>query len=186
MQTELREEQTMQVQEEEITVPIVAPDYQTLEGIQKHPLFTLLTGKQQVFVVEYIRSGGDRLKAEKVAYNSKKPAVTAMRCLRTAYVRKLIAVYYGYEQDLTPMGKQEMLGLIAARLRRPSLPDKEFRSLAGMWLLLKAGNKRQSAVKSSLKRGVVEAGVAIEEEDYADEAVNLDALVAQIEAERKK
>lgn len=175
----------MQVQEDEITVPNVEQDYHTLAGIQKHPLFDLLTAKQQVFLVEYIKSSGDRLQAEKVAYNSKKPDVTAMRLLRTTYVRKLIAIYHGYEQDLTPMGRQELLGLIAARLRRPSLSDKDFRSLTGMWLLLKAGTKRQKALRQDLKRGFSEP-VVRNEESFDDEVIpTVESLVAQIEAERK-
>src|ERR1700723_2264612 len=93
------------------------PAYRDIESLKTHPLYGLLSSNQQTFLLTYIETNCDRQAAVKAAYGEQKNETTAMRLLRNSYIRQLVAIYFGYEMEQAPMGKTELLGLIAARLR---------------------------------------------------------------------
>lgn len=134
---------------------------QSLDDLKAHPLFKLLTTKQQQFVLVYIELGGDRVAAVKRVYGENKGEPLAMRCIRTAHIRKLIAFYYGYEVDQASMGKPELAMLISARLRRPETNDSTFVRLAECFLelisrkrnLKKTGRPRKEESEDVLEQG---------------------------------
>lgn len=153
-------------------------NYRTVEGIKTHPLYRLITTKQQQFLIAYIESSGDRAHAAEVAYAAAKPDLTGKKVLQSAYVRELIAAYYGYKADMTAMNKSELIGLISARLRRGDCPHAVFNSLADKLIILtsrKPKNNGGGRPKNSEREGI------------ALEAVpEIDALVKQIEEEQRK
>ncbi|MFZ1973850.1 MAG: hypothetical protein WAU89_13450 [Candidatus Acidiferrales bacterium] len=154
---------------------MAAPDYQTLDGLQKHPLFHLLTSGQQVFLVAYIENGGDRVAAASKAFKTENPDKRATRAMQSSYLRKLIALFYGFEADQGPMNKTELLGLIAARLRKPTTGDAAFSKLVDNFvdLTVKRGGKRGRPTNE-------------ENESNAEDAEpNIDELVKQAEAQKK-
>lgn len=128
-------------------------DYQTPEGLQKHPLFHMLTTGQQVFLLTYIENGGDRQAAASKAFRTSNPDRRAMRAMQSSYLRKLIALYYGFESDQGPMNRTELLGLIAARLRNSGTNDASFSKLVDNFVDLtmhKRSNRgRTSAAESA-------------------------------------
>jgi len=153
------------------------PDYKTLDGLKSHPLFQLLSKKQQTFVVAFIESKGDRMFAAKQAYGGrgKRPDQIAMRAMRTAYIRQLLALFYGYNVDQSRMGKLELIGLVAARLRKADVNDAAFCKLVDHYIELterprKTGREDQ----------------ATEEKNAVDAEPDIDALVQQIEQKRKQ
>jgi hypothetical protein len=158
----------------------IKPNYQTVEGLKQHPLYLLLTDKQQKFVLAYIELKGDRVEAARVAYGGKKPQLAAIRALNTAYIRDLLATFYGYKQDLVPMGKQELKTLIAARLRKGTCSDGTFGRLTDH--LIELSGWGRSKRNAGLGRPPES-----ERETIAVESIpEVDALVRQIEAAKKQ
>lgn len=155
-----------------------SPDYKTVEGLKLHPLFQLLSRKQQEFVLAFIELKGDRVAAAKQVYSAKKPDAVAMRALRTAYIRQLLAIHYGYDADQARMTKTELAGLIAARLRKISTSDRSFAELAGCLLDLSLGRKHAK------KRGRPTNEETAEHEEDAE--VNIDEYVREMEANKTK
>jgi hypothetical protein len=141
-------------------------DYRTIIGIKTHPLYDLLTDKQQVFLVTYLESG-DRLKAAQTAYGLAKKDATAAKVLRTSYIRELVATFYGYQVDVMPMSKPEISGLLASHLRKAKT-GQEFGNLMKYWLIL-TGRIRK--VKK--------------DEPEPDTVTDVDALVKKLEQEGK-
>lgn len=152
------------------------PDYQTIEGLKQHPLYGLLTGKQQDFLISYLETKGDRSKAIIAAgFKNRRSDVAAMRMLRSAYVRKLISIYYGYEFDQAPMTKGELSGLISARLRDSKVSDAMFSRLTDSFIEL-----------NFLKRPKMGRPTLEEAEEVMDAGTqSVNDLVHQIEQERK-
>jgi phage terminase small subunit len=157
------------------TPEVGGPDYRTLEGLVQHPLYQLLTLRQQAFVRAFIESKGNREFAVKQAgLSSKRPDVEAMKQLRTAYIRKLIATYYGYDVDQTPMSRTELAGLIAARLRMPGIKDTDFRHLSEQLISLMEHRRHRGRPRKD------------EGEQVAQDAESeIDKLVKQIEKEKQ-
>jgi hypothetical protein len=154
----------------------IDPKYKTLEGLKTHPLFQLLTLKQQVFVTTYIETNGDREQAViKAGFRTTKNDVVAMRQIRSTYVRKLLSLYYGYDLEESRMSRTELSGLIAARLRKASLNNRDFTKLADQMMELnwqKKGPGRPSKQETK--------------DNAADSDQTIDGLVRQIEKERKQ
>jgi hypothetical protein len=155
-----------------------AVDYRTVEGLRTHPLFQMLTTKQQDFLLTYIETNGDRIAAVTKVYGSKKPDQIGMRVMRTTYIRKLIAIYYGYEIDQVPMGKKELAGLIAARLRRANIRDEIFTRLTDYFMEL---TFRKKTLKHPGRPTDEEREKTLEEGEE-----NIDRLVQAIEREKRK
>jgi hypothetical protein len=156
---------------------VIEPNYQTVEGLKTHPIFKLLSAKQQEFVLAYIELKGDRAAAAAKVYSAKKPDAVGMRAARTLYIRKLLAIYYGYDLDQTRMGKQELIGLISARIRKADTSDTTFNKLVDNYLEL-------TGVRRKLPPG---RPTRDEENDRAADAEpDIDALVRAAEAEKKK
>jgi hypothetical protein len=154
---------------------VTEPDYRTIEGLKTHPLFLLLSAKQQEFVLAFIQLKGNRAAAASQVYSARKPDAVGMRALRTSYIRQLLALYYGYDVDQSRMGKQELVGLIAARLRKAQTSDTTFNRLVENYLELTGGRKRPAGRPSN-----------DEQEDHAADAEpDIDALVRAAEAKKK-
>jgi len=162
------------------------PDYSSLEGLKLHPLWSLLTRKQALFLEAYISNGGDRFQAVRDSYGQKGNLdVTAMRLLRNGYVRKLVAIHYGYSQDLGPIGKKELTDLVAARLRKENLQDTVFTRLVEYILILRGWKKfgRHEGGQQIVNQESLEERLRDRDLVGAEE---IDALVKQIEAGKKK
>ena len=151
-------------------------DYKTVEGIKQHPIFLLLTAKQQKFFLTYIETGGDREAAViQAGFRTKRNDVVAMRQLRSVYVRKLISIFYGYELEQAAMSKSELTGLIAARLRQPNIKNSDFRHLSDQ--LIELSYRKRQKVGHPHKKEM--------EQQTEDGAVAIDELVKKIEQERR-
>lgn len=151
-------------------------DYQTIEGIKQHPLYQLLSAMQQVFLITYLETKGDRNAAvNKAGFKAKSKDVVAMRKLRSPYVRKLVSVYYGYANEQSPMTKTELAGLIAGRLRKADISDSAFAKLSEHLIEL---NHRKKPVMGRPSKDEVE-----QIQQQGDSTV--DELVKQIEKERQ-
>jgi hypothetical protein len=151
------------------------PQYKTLDGLKTHPMFQLLTLKQQVFVITYIETNCDKVKAVTAAgFITTKPDVVAMRQMRSTYVRKLLSIYYGYDLEQSRMTRTELSGLIAARLRKPNLANKDFAKLADQMMEL-----------NWQKRGPGRPTKQETKDSTAGSDQTIDGLVRQIEKERK-
>jgi hypothetical protein len=148
-------------------------NYQTIEGIKRHPRFDLLTPKQQTFLLRYLETG-DKTAAASAAYNAKNPDGVAMRELRKANMRALVSIFHGYTNDLAPMTKTELVSLIAARLRRTETSDTAFINLVDTYSELVLGKKPGRPNREEQEK-LTEQGVQ-----------NIDELVKQIESEKKK
>ena len=161
----------------EAVVTEETPNYRTLEGLKQHPLFNLLTARQQKFLVAYIENNGDREAAVRSAgfrTRNGKFDQEAMRLLRSAYIRKLTAIFYGYNIDQAPMSRQELIGLISARLRKPEASDTIFSRLVDQFLELSQRNRKKQG------RPTTEEGI----ENNDASADHIDKLVQQLEKER--
>lgn len=164
----------------------ITENYQTIEGLKKHPLFALLTSKQQKFLIAFIESNGDRHFAAKTALQAKegRSAETAsVRMLRVTGLRKLLSVYYGYEAEQSPMTRSEFTGLIAARLRKVELRDATFTRLAEIFIEQKNWKR-----KSDPRREEILGDVLPKESDtepVAAAELSVDDLVRKLEEERK-
>jgi len=152
-------------------------DYRTLEGIKKHPVYHLLTVKQQKFLDIYLETGGDRLRAAALAFTSNNNTdLSATRALSSAYTRELIAIYYGYRADLIPMSKDELLGILTARIRT----EKDNRILVG---LVDKYVKLTERKKRTPKKGRPTNETLLENSDIGSSEI--DEIVRQIEEERR-
>jgi len=150
--------------------------YQTIEGLQTHPRFKLLTTNQQKFLLAYIKFDGDREKAAKEVSDSRNPARAADKWMNSIKVRELLAIYYGYEADTLPMTRAELKGLIAARIRQPETEARDFVNLVKQYLELTSSKKPKATGRPTIE----------EMEENAEESkVDIDALVAAIEKQKK-
>lgn len=121
--------------EERTTDLLTDVDYQTVEGLQQHPLFKDLTEKRRKFVLNFIAFDGDKVKASRHAFNCKSEEVAetlAYRTIRDAAIRTLIGLYYGYEMQPAPVTRSEFLSLVSTRLRKNDCPDATFAIMARM------------------------------------------------------
>lgn len=154
-------------------------DYQSVEGLKRHPLWSQLTTRQQNFVLFYIEHDGDRIAAAKLAYRPKGDKSAdgmAHRLLKVFPIRKLLSIYFGYEIEGSPLSRSEMILLLSDRLRSTDCADREWHNLAAMYLGLKGWKIRPAPVKKVKEPEVVEAEKAVEE--------NLDDVVLRLEREQ--
>ena len=158
-------------------------DYRTIDGLKKHPLYQLLTARQQTFLIHFIESNGDRLFAARKCMKSgtdDSAQRAAVRMLRTVYVRKLIALYFGYDVEQAPMSRTEFNGLIASRLRKPELRDLVFVRLAELLVESKHWNrKRDERREESLGKVIPKDGDSKPPVEYDE--LTIDDLVRKIE-----
>lgn len=157
--------------------------YRTVEGLQTHPLFMMLTTAQQCFVIEYITHGHKEEAVHRAFPNNKRADIKAIQLLRNQYIRELLSDHYGYSMDRAPLGRQELMGLIANRLRDPGTHNTEFNKLSELFLSL-----RQKPQKYPRVVPVVEPEEEKEPEEIEpepEEIPTIDDLVRRIESERK-
>jgi hypothetical protein len=103
--------------------PKLAPPM-TISELQQHELWAKLTPSQQKFLLAYLDSNGNKLKASRATWNAGTDAVAkdlANKALRNPKIRKLLAAYQGVEiaDCIFPMTRRELSDLIARRLRTP-------------------------------------------------------------------
>ncbi len=159
------------------SLPALIDKEQRLLSIQEHPLWHILTEKQREFLLAYLTTG-DKEAAVKTCYKvgtrqdgaANYPSTQANRLLRHKHIRKLVAIYFGYEADLqqSRMTKEETIGLIADRLRNPKTSTHDFARL--MDQLLEVTNRG--------KRVSVEAK---DEEPEPDNLTDVDKIVRDME-----
>jgi hypothetical protein len=147
--------------------------FQTVEGIQTHPLFKLLSVKQQRFLVRLLETNGDKLAAvEAIGSDTKHPEIVAMRMIKGANISKLLNIYYGYSFQQSPMSKSELLSILATRLRNPKLKDIDFQRLVQQYTEL-AFPKKEKPTKAS------------SDDNSQDAEPSINDLVLQLEKQNK-
>jgi hypothetical protein len=147
----------------------VKPDYKTLEGLKKHPMYQQLTDNQRLFLIAYIESDGNRNLATAKVSKTARPDLYAIRNLRLPNIKALLVAYYGKTEDVTPLNKTELKQMLVARLRNPECSDRTFILLLDQYRSL-VGTKAPRT-GPELVRPQVDT---------------IDTLVQQIEAQRKQ
>jgi len=150
------------------------PNYQTVEGIQQHPLFKSMTDKQQRFAVKFFETG-DRLAAVYAGYgthfkNEKAARIRAHRVLRYSTMTKLLNIFEGEIKDRGAVTKQELIELTSCRLREKDLTIDEFLQLSRLFLQVQQWRKKKSNSSQSSR----------------DEAEDVISLVQKMEKERNR
>lgn len=115
--------------------PLEKPNHGTIEQLQTHPLWHQATERQRVFILKYIETS-NRVEAAFAAFKvrgHKGADSMANRALRQFVVRKLLAVYYGYDLQGSTMTKSELKAHLSNRLRDPDLPPAVFSRLASLY-----------------------------------------------------
>lgn len=172
-------------QEVELQKPKAGVPTLTVEQIKAHPLFLVITTKQQQFVLAYLASR-DRLIAAKETWNcadDDSASVFANRALSKPAVQALIGLYFGIGATGGPMGRTELRSLFASRLRSKDLSNSEFIKLAyAMQTLTGAGRLYLGA-----KPGPRKNKPATESNpDPLAVPLDMDVLVREIEKQREK
>jgi hypothetical protein len=149
----------------------------TVEELKAHPLFGVLTERQKNFILAFISNGGDIAAAILTAgFSTKRPQLVGRRVMGSAYVRKLLSLYYGYTLENVQMSRLELAGLIAARLRDPKIGHNYFKNLATLWMEIALKPKNGGTIPKTKN---------IEDALVENEA-SIDDLVKQIEKQQKE
>lgn len=172
--------------------------YQTIEGIQTHPCFGVLSPRQKEWFLELCRTNGDRMAATHKVYPSTQKTHTRHNyasekislLMHKPAIRTLIAAYFGDVVPL-PMTRSEMALLISNRLRDPELSNAEFLRLSQTLIVLNSWQKDSDRVTKELnapmrnKRKGMAAEVANAAEPKLEPAPesesNIDEVVLEIE-----
>lgn len=158
------------------------PNYQTVEGLKRHPLWQQLTNKQKKFVLLYIEKDGDRVAAARGAFlprNDKNAENLAQRLLKLFPVRKLLSVFYGYELSGSAISRGEFMLLLSDRVRDPENEGATWLRMAQLFMALKGWKLRTAPDKPS------KAKPEPEPEEPEDEISDVDKLVRRMEAEEQ-
>lgn len=126
------------------------PNYQTVEGLKAHTLWSQLTSKQQKFVLLYIESGGNRIDAAKGAFlprSEKNADSMAHKLLKIYAIKKLLSLYFGHEIEGSALNRGEFLLILADRLRDPDCSNEQWVKMAQMHLALKGWKTRPLPLK---------------------------------------
>jgi hypothetical protein len=149
------------------------------EKLKSHPMFVMLTARQANFVLAFIETGGNGIKAVKKVYNCKtdKSAEAQSRVLlRDWRVRKILGWWGNIPLDGSYVGRAEALQLISDRLRDPKTDPKSFTHLMILTWKLQGWMPRANTAK--MTRSVATGG---------NSDADIDSLVQQMEtAQRKK
>ena len=156
----------------------------SLEQLKQHAFWQFLTPKQARFLEHYIENRGNYvLAAEQAGFKSN---TAAYRLLRSTYIRKLLALYQGIDDDFMVMGKAELVGIIAARLRRGDLSDLTMLRLMEMLTTLRGW--RIKSTKGAALNAAKGVDLNATKEKLQDPSIGedeIDVLVRQLEEERK-
>lgn len=112
----------------------------TIEEVKKEGIYSSLTAQQKTFVLEYLTNGCDKQKAAEKAYpnckNYNSRMATAHDCLRNKKIALIVNRYFGYDPNISPVSKQELIGLISDRLRSPQTTTALFVGLTSTLIRL--------------------------------------------------
>lgn len=177
-------------------------DYNTQEGILKHPAFLDLPARQQQWFTELVANGGDKIAATHKVYPSTTrehphhdyTAERITKLMRVPAMRLLVSLYFSEAAPHLVMSREELALHLSLHMRDSGIAPELFYKYAQLLMMLKGWTMQRSllhntsnpvrAVRKSLDEKIERANE--EPDDSEDEPLNMGVLIATLEKHLKQ